>query len=116
IIGGGFSAVFITTVNAFMNTPQGFETENGAFAAVNPIAAMLNPATPTKVFHVLTSAYLTCAAVLAAITAFMILKKKATDYYKKALKLTMTLTLIFAVLTIIAGDTSAKFMVANQPV
>lgn len=115
IIGGGFSAVFITTVNAFMNTPQGFETENGAFAAVNPIAAMLNPATPTKVFHVLTSAYLTCAAVLAAITAFMILKKKATDYHKKALKLTMTLTLIFAVLTIIAGDSSAKFLAAHQP-
>ncbi|HLS09550.1 cytochrome ubiquinol oxidase subunit I, partial [Lentibacillus sp.] len=108
-------AVFITTVNAFMNTPQGFETENGAFAAVNPIAAMLNPATPTKVFHVLTSAYLTCAAVLAAITAFMILKKKATDYHKKALKLTMTLTLIFAVLTIIAGDSSAKFLAAHQP-
>ncbi|GGK04131.1 cytochrome ubiquinol oxidase subunit I [Lentibacillus kapialis] len=115
IIGGGFSAVFITIVNAFMNTPDGFEVENGAFAAVNPIGAMLNPATPTKVFHVLSTAYLTCAAILAAITAFLILKKKATDYYKKALKLTLALTFVFGVLTVITGDTSAKFLAAHQP-
>ncbi|QKY68910.1 cytochrome ubiquinol oxidase subunit I [Lentibacillus sp. CBA3610] len=115
IIGGGLSAVFITTVNAFMNTPDGFAVEDGAFTAVNPLAAMLNPATPTKVFHVLSSAYLTCAAILAAITAFMILKKKMTVYYKKALKLTLTLVFIFSVVTIIAGDSSAKFLAEHQP-
>ncbi|HLR62272.1 MAG TPA: cytochrome ubiquinol oxidase subunit I [Lentibacillus sp.] len=115
IIGGGFSAVFITTVNAFMNTPDGFAVENGTFAAVNPITAMLNPATPTKVFHVLSSAYLTCAAILAAITAFMILKRQASAYYKKALKLTLTMTFIFAVFTAIAGDYSAKFLASHQP-
>ncbi|SFD83732.1 cytochrome bd-I ubiquinol oxidase subunit 1 apoprotein [Lentibacillus persicus] len=115
IIGGGFSAIFITMVNAFMNTPDGFTVEDGVFTAVNPLAAMLNPATPTKVFHVLSSAYLTCAAILAAITAFMILKKKTSDYYKKALKLTLTLTFIFAVITAIAGDSSAKFLAEHQP-
>ncbi|GAA0446177.1 cytochrome ubiquinol oxidase subunit I [Lentibacillus halophilus] len=114
IIGGGFSAVFITTVNAFMNTPEGFTTENGTFAAVNPLAAMLNPATPTKVFHVLSSAYLTCAAILAAITAFMILKRKTTDYHKKALRLTMTMTFLFGLVTALAGDTSAKFLADHQ--
>src|SRR5699024_129419 len=56
VIGGGMSAVFITTVNAFMNTPEGFTIENGQFAAVSPLSAMLNTATPTKVLHVLSSA------------------------------------------------------------
>lgn len=115
VIGAGASAVFITTVNAFMNTPEGFSIENGTFAAVNPLSAMLNPAAPSKVFHVLTTAYATCAAILAAITAFMILKKKATDYHKKALTLTVTATFVFAVLTGISGDTSAKFLAAHQP-
>ncbi|WP_040759587.1 cytochrome ubiquinol oxidase subunit I [Sporosarcina newyorkensis] len=115
VIGAGMSAVFITTVNGFMNTPEGFAMENGKFAAVNPIAAMLNTATPTKVFHVLSTAYLTAAAILVAITAFMILKKKATDYHKKALKLTVTLVAIFGILSALAGDFSAKFLAEHQP-
>ncbi|WP_430786234.1 cytochrome ubiquinol oxidase subunit I [Virgibacillus flavescens] len=115
VIGSSFSAVFITTVNAFMNTPQGFTLEDGQITSINPLEAMLNPATPTKVFHVLSSSYLTSAAILAAITAFIILKKKSSDYHKKALKLTVTATFIFAILTAIAGDASAKFLAEYQP-
>lgn len=115
VIGGGLSAVFITTVNAFMNTPAGFTMEDGTFAAVNPIGAMLNPATASKVFHVLSSAYLTCAALLAAIAAFMMLKKKASAYHKKGLKLMLTVTFIFATVNLLAGDSSAKFLAEHQP-
>ena len=115
VVGAGMSAVFITTVNGFMNSPEGFTMMNGKFAAVNPIAAMLNAATPSKVFHVLTTSYLTVAAILAAITAFMILKKKATEYHKKALKLTVTLVLIFGILSALAGDISAKYLAEHQP-
>jgi len=117
IIGSGFSAVFITTVNAFMNTPTGFSMEDGKITAIDPIKAMLNPAAPTKVFHVLTSSYMTSAAILAAIAAFVILKNrgKASIYYKKALKLTVTVTFVFSILTAIAGDLSAKFLAEYQP-
>jgi cytochrome bd ubiquinol oxidase subunit I len=115
MIGSSASALFITTVNAFMNTPQGFELEDGKAINIDPIAAMLNPATPTKVFHVLTTAYLTSALILAAITAFAILRKKGGDYHKKALRLTMVSALIFAFVTALAGDMSAKFLAEYQP-
>ncbi|WRP08278.1 cytochrome ubiquinol oxidase subunit I [Rossellomorea aquimaris] len=115
MIGSSASALFITTVNAFMNTPQGFELENGKAINIDPIAAMLNPATPTKVFHVLTTAYLTSALVLAAITAYAILRKKGGEYHKKALRLTMVSALIFAFATALAGDLSAKFLAEYQP-
>lgn len=115
VVGSSFSAIFITTVNAFMNTPQGFTMKEGQITSINPLEAMLNPATPTKVFHVLSSSYLTSAAILAAITAFIILKKKSSAYHRKALKLTVTATFIFAVLTAIAGDSSAKFLAEYQP-
>jgi cytochrome bd ubiquinol oxidase subunit I len=115
IIGSSASAFFITTVNAFMNTPQGFKLENGVITHIEPLVAMFNPATPTKVLHVLTSAYLTSACVLAAITAWAMLKGKRDEYYKKALKLTMTATFIFAVLTAVVGDLSAKFLANYQP-
>ncbi|SDL78952.1 cytochrome d ubiquinol oxidase subunit I [Sediminibacillus halophilus] len=115
IIGSTMSAVFITTVNAFMNAPQGFELNGRTITSIDPIAAILNPATPAKVFHVVTSAYLASAAILAAITAFNILKKRTNPYYKKALKLTMISTLVFALATAIAGDVSAKYLAEHQP-
>lgn len=115
VIGAGMSAFFITTVNGFMNQPEGFVMEAGHFVAVNPVAAMLNTATPSKVFHVLTSAYLTGAALLAGIAAFSIMRKGASAYSKKALNLMMAVVLVFSVLTIVAGDVSAKFLAKHQP-
>lgn len=117
VLGAGFSAVFITTVNAFMNTPEGFTMENGKIISINPIQAMLNPATPSKVFHVLTSAYMTSAAILAALTAYILIKNrhKAKAYYKKALKFTVIMSFIFTVFTALAGDISAKFLAEHQP-
>ncbi|MBO8171434.1 MAG: cytochrome ubiquinol oxidase subunit I [Bacillaceae bacterium] len=115
VIGSSASAFFITVVNAFMNTPQGFTLENGVITHIDPIKAMFNPATPSKVAHVLSSAYLTSAFVLAAIIAFLILRGNRTDYYKKALRFTMSAALIFSVATVLIGDWSGKFLAEYQP-
>jgi cytochrome d ubiquinol oxidase subunit I len=82
---------------------------------IDPIAAMLNPSTPSEVSHVLSSAYVTCGFLLAAIAAYHLLKGKTHDYYKKALRLTMITSFILALLTFIAGDLSGKFLADYQP-
>lgn len=115
IIGSSASALFITTVNAFMNTPQGFSLEDGKLVNVDPLAAMFNPATPSKVAHVLSSAYLTAAFLLAMIAAFSMLKGRKDDYYRKSIRLNMAAGLILAVLTIGVGDMSAQFLAQEQP-
>jgi cytochrome d ubiquinol oxidase subunit I len=114
-IGASMSAVFITIVNAFMNAPQGFDVVNGQLVNIKPVLAMLNPAMPTKVGHVLVTAYMTSAFVLAAIAAFRILKGSVHIYYKKALFLYMKLGLVFSVATLVIGDFSAKYLVEYQP-
>ena len=86
-IGASFSAVFITIVNAFMNAPQGFDIVNGELVNINPLLAMFNPAMPTKVAHVVVTAYMTAAFVLASIAAFRLLKGSNHVYHKKALYL-----------------------------
>src|SRR5271170_3030887 len=43
-ISGAVSAVFVTFVNAWMNTPAGFSLVNGDFTNVEPLKAMLSPA------------------------------------------------------------------------
>ncbi|MFB4473784.1 cytochrome ubiquinol oxidase subunit I, partial [Oceanobacillus caeni] len=114
-IGGGMSAFFITIVNSFMNTPTGFEMVNGALVHANPVAAMFNPAMPTKVSHVVATAYMTAAFLLASITAFKLLKGSRHVYYKKALYLTMKIGLIFSVASAIIGDFSGKLLAEYQP-
>lgn len=115
VIGSTLSAVFITVVNAFMNTPQGFTIEGRTITGIDPIAAFFNPAAPSKVFHLVMSSYMASAFVLAGITAFMMLKGRKGDYHKKALKLTMVSALIFSFGTALAGDLSAKFLAEYQP-
>jgi cytochrome d ubiquinol oxidase subunit I len=115
VIGSSASAFFITTVNAFMNMPQGFTLKDGMITNIQPLVAMFNPATPTKVAHVLTSSYMTSAFILAAVAAFSMLKKGNHVYHRKALKLTMTAALIFSLSTALVGDLSGKFLAKYQP-
>ncbi|WP_422658348.1 cytochrome ubiquinol oxidase subunit I [Paenibacillus sp. EC2-1] len=114
-IASSASAIFITSLNAFMNQPQGFELVDGVFTNINPFVAMFNPATPTKVSHVLASAYTTSAAALASIAAFCLLRGSKHPYFKKALKLTVISTFVFAVATVAIGDFSGKFLAKYQP-
>jgi cytochrome bd ubiquinol oxidase subunit I len=114
-VGASFSAVFITIVNAFMNAPQGFDLVNGQLVNINPVLAMFNPAMPTKVAHVLATAYMTSAFVLASIGAFRLLKGSDHIYHKKALFLTMKIGLIFSIAAAIIGDFSGKYLAEYQP-
>ncbi|WP_084213668.1 cytochrome ubiquinol oxidase subunit I [Thermicanus aegyptius] len=115
VLGSSLSAFFITTVNAFMNTPQGFVLRNGQMTEIDPLAAMFNPATPTKASHVLVSAYMASAFLLATIAAWHLLRGKAHIYHKKALHLTMAAALIFSIATAVIGDFSGKFLAEYQP-
>ncbi len=114
-LGASFSAVFITIVNAFMNAPRGFDLINGQLMNVSPILAMFNPAMPTKAAHVVVTAYMTSAFVLASIGAFRLLNTSDHVYHKKALFLTMKLGFVFSVATAIIGDFSGKYLAEYQP-
>ncbi|WP_067724848.1 cytochrome ubiquinol oxidase subunit I [Oceanobacillus damuensis] len=114
-IGAGMSAFFITAVNSFMNSPAGFDIVNGQLVNANPIAAMFNPSMPTKVTHVLSTAYMTVAFMLAAIAAYRLIKGSNHVYHKKALYMTMKIGLVFAIATALLGDLSGKYLAEYQP-
>lgn len=117
-IGGAFSAFFITSVNAFMNTPQGFVLTPEGLANIRPLAAMFNPATSTKVSHVLSSAYMTAAFLLVSISAWgyrRATSEEIRSYYRKALKVALVSGLVFSLATALIGDFSGKFLAVYQP-
>ncbi|ATY84253.1 cytochrome ubiquinol oxidase subunit I [Kyrpidia spormannii] len=118
-LGAGASAILITDVNAFMNTPAGFVPDGGRPMDVRPWEAVFNPSFPTMVFHVLVSAYMTVAFVLAAIAAKQLLgspSATAAAYHRKAMMLCLGVAGIMTVLTVIAGDLAGKHLAAHQPI
>lgn len=118
IIGSTMSALFITSVNSFMNTPQGFDVSKGKLINIDPVAAMLNPSFFVRSFHVVATGGMTIAFILASIAAVKLLRNKFEvdrDYHLKGLKMTLLVGLIFSMLTIVAGDLSAKFLHNEQP-
>lgn len=115
VLGSTMSAVFITSVNGFMNTPQGFSLVNGELTNIQPLLAMFNPAMPTKVAHVLSSAFMSTAFVLVSIAAFHLWRGNQHEYHRKALALTIKIALVFSISTAVIGDLSGKFLAEYQP-
>ncbi len=120
VIGSAASAFLITTVNAFMSSPQGFTDVNGTISNVDQWKAMFNPAVPTRTGHSILSYYATTAFVFAAIAAIRFIKNKyhggtSRGYYEKMLVFTMAAALVFSLAVVATGDSAARYIAANQP-
>lgn len=115
VFGSMASGLLITIANAFMNSPAGFVIKNGKVVDIQPLAAMLNPATPTELLHTLMSAYLAVAFLLAAITVWKMLRGRQGRYYRNALNLVMLVGLVASIGTFLSGDLSGKYVAQYQP-
>lgn len=119
-IGAGLSAILITDVDSFMNTPQGFRIIDGQVTDIHPWQAAFNPAMPTASAHVLSTAYLTVAFLLAMIAAWRLLRPGLSAaeaaYHRLGLQLTSIVGVVMGILTAVIGDLSGKFLASAQPI
>ncbi|GAC1541944.1 MAG: cytochrome ubiquinol oxidase subunit I [Vulcanimicrobiaceae bacterium] len=115
-ISGALSAAFVTTANAWMNTPAGFRVVNGKAVDIDPIAAMFNKAMPTEVIHTTLSAYVFTSFAVATVYAVTLLREPANRYAKSALRAAMLVAVVSIPLQLVAGDLSARFDAHEEPV
>jgi cytochrome bd ubiquinol oxidase subunit I len=125
IVGGTLaSAVFITMVNSWMNTPTGFDI--GAFissgfktiSAVQPYAAFLTPSTVVQVFHVLVTTVMAGSMIVGSYFAYWYVRSRdGTEraMYSRALKIVGALAMISIVLSGISGSEQMGNLLVNQP-
>jgi len=113
---GTLSGVFVTTVNAWMNVPGGFTVVDGMPAEIDPIAAMMGPASFTQCTHVVISAYQCVAWGVAAVHAGALLRNRKSHFHRAALALVMPVAIVTALIQPIAGDLSAKMVAEHEPV
>lgn len=117
--GAAGSALLITDVNAFMNTPTGFRLHDGIMVDVNPWRAMLSASMPSEIAHVLVTAYMTVGFLMASFAAWGLSGPTSPPegaYRKNELSLAMTVAGIASLLTAVTGDWSGRFLAAAQPV
>ncbi|MCE4051257.1 MULTISPECIES: cytochrome ubiquinol oxidase subunit I [Bacillaceae] len=118
-IGALASAILITNVHAFEGTPQGFRMEDGQITDVDPWKAFFNPTFFVSAGHVAMSAYTTGAFVVAAVSAFKMLKQpfgsRIFQFHQKALILSISVGAVFSLLTALNGHESAQKLYEYQP-
>jgi cytochrome d ubiquinol oxidase subunit I len=115
-VSGAASAVFVVMVNAWMNTPTGFQIADGRLIAVDPIAGMMNPSTVQQALHMLLAAYAATGLAVAGIHAFMLLRNHESVFHRHALRIALIVGAPAAVLQPISGDLSARVVAEWQPV
>ena len=122
VIGGMFSAVFITVANAWMNTPVGFSIKtyltNGTLTNVNPMAVFSSPSAATEISHVVSTTYFMGVFIILAYFAIMLLRKsgeKEKKYYKKGIWLLIILATVFVLWSLESGHDSGTKLMIQQP-
>ena len=118
------SAVFITGVNAWMNTPAGFDVaafrDSGlkTITGVQPFAAFLTASTVSQVFHVLVTTLFVGSMVIGAYFAYWYLRSHGPDdrgMHSRALKMLAVIAIITVVLSGISGSEQMGTLLVNQP-
>lgn len=115
-LSGVTSGIFVVTANAWMNTPAGFSIVNGVPTDINPVAAMFNPSWFVEALHMTLAAYLSTAAGVAGIHAFMLLRDVNNQFHRKALGIVLSVLAVSALLQLVSGDLTARFVAVSQPI
>jgi cytochrome d ubiquinol oxidase subunit I len=114
-LAGAASAIFVVSVNGWMNAPTGFRLENGKPVDIDPIAAMLNPAWIPEAIHMTLAGYAATAFAVAGVHAFLLQRDRDNLFHRRALAIALVVGGITAVLQPISGDFNARYLAHHQP-
>lgn len=116
LLSGVASAVFVTTANAWMNTPAGFRVENGVPVDIRPFAAMLNPAALPECLHMTLAAFVSIGAAASGLHAWRLLHDRKDRLHRLGLAISLSVLGVSALLQPVSGDLSARHVARHQPV
>ena len=118
------SAVLITMLNAWMNTPNGFDVSAfissgfNTITDVEPFAAFLTVSTVAQVFHVLVTTLFAGTMVIGAYFAYWFVKSGDAGekaMYSRALKILGAVAIITIILSGISGSEEMGSLLVHQP-
>jgi cytochrome bd ubiquinol oxidase subunit I len=114
-VSGVLSAVFVVLANSWMNAPAGFDVVNGQPVNINPIAAMLNPASPHETIHMVLAAYVATAFLVAGIHAFFLLRDPESVFHRASCSIALVVACVSIPLQMVSGDFAAREVAKLEP-
>ncbi len=124
VAGTVLSAVFITMVNSWMNTPNGFDTATfvssglRTVSQVQPWSAFLTASTIAQVIHVLVTTLFAGSMVLGCYFAYWFVRSRdpgEEGMFSRAMKIISVLAIVTIVLSGLTGSNEMANLLAGQP-
>ena len=109
------SAFWILALNSWMQTPAGYEIIDGVFHVRSWLDVVFNPSFPYRFAHMLLASALTCAFLLAGLSAWQLLKGAAQSAAPRVLRVGLTLAAAAIPLQIFVGDLHGLNTLQHQP-
>ncbi|GAA0657226.1 cytochrome ubiquinol oxidase subunit I [Salarchaeum japonicum] len=117
--GAWLSGFWILVVNAWMQTPQGYEmvVRNGLEIAqlTDPIAAFFTPRLPWMYVHMINASVISVALLVAGVSAYIVWKKRDAAAWNTALKVAVVVLLVSAPFQALHGDAYGRHVEDTQP-
>ncbi|MCM3340764.1 cytochrome ubiquinol oxidase subunit I [Paenibacillus sp. MER TA 81-3] len=113
--GTTMSAFWILAANSFMQRPVGFTINNGRAEMNDFFALITNGQLLVEFPHTIFAAFATGAFLITGISAYKLLKKQDTEFFKKSFHLGVIVALISSILVAVFGHQQAQYLVHTQP-
>ncbi|MGB9710689.1 MAG: cytochrome ubiquinol oxidase subunit I [Thermodesulfovibrio sp.] len=109
------SALWILIANGWMQHPVGYVLRNSRAEMVDFWAVVTNPYGILKFFHTVMSGWVVAGFFVLGISAYHLLRKNETEFFKKSLKIGATFALISSILVAFVGHFHAHEVTRTQP-
>ena len=114
-VGTTLSAFWILSLNSWMQTPAGFEMVDGQAQALDWWAIVFNPSFPYRLTHMMLASGLTCAFLVAGLSAWRHLRGDTQPAVLSALRTGVTMAAVLIPLQIFVGDLHGLNTFEHQP-
>jgi len=113
--GTTLSAFWILALNSWMQTPAGHEIINGEFEVKSWVEVIFNPSFPYRFTHMVLASALTCAFLLAGLSAWQVLRGVGQRSAPRVLRVGLTLAAALIPVQIFVGDLHGLNTLKHQP-
>ncbi|CAM3951479.1 cytochrome ubiquinol oxidase subunit I [Mesobacillus zeae] len=114
-LGTNISALWIITANGFMQNPVGYVIRDGRAELESFTALITNPYAWHMFFHTVISCYIVGSFFVMAVSAYHLLRKNETPFFKKSFKYGLVLAVFAATVTPFIGHQSGVYATEKQP-
>jgi cytochrome d ubiquinol oxidase subunit I len=114
-VGTTLSAFWILVLNSWMQTPAGFEMRDGVAFPLDWSEIVFTPSLPYRLTHMLLASVLTCAFLIAGLSAYRWLRGDRGGDVRVALKFGTTLAALAIPVQIFIGDLHGLNTLQHQP-